>query len=447
MLLQLTDGTTTITLSGTSPVRGCTYFPAAPQRNGGELQPVTETAEINLSGTAAAIRATVSGVETLLRQAVERQTTGVGERVFVLYKPVDADSAAYRSEVLDGRAVWSDNPGLRRLGDAYPVARVAIIWQRRPWWEGDEAELQLSASAQSAATGGRATVNDPANGNWVQIAAAQIGGNLPAPVRLHLTNTAGASRNFRRVMVGANAYSDPANLVHFLQGEARNSGGSTQADATASGGSRVDVTLSASPTAYTWTLPQADLQRTRGRRFRVLLRTGGATGSAYIQPQVRTTAGVVVWAGDELALTMPIYESWQDLGVVPLPPGGYGTGAAAMRLGLAMRGAGIIALDVLQLTALDSYLHMELPGVGVAIGNNETIVHDGIEGMAYHLASAVRVPLPTAFGGALTLQPGMINRLYILYQLNAAQTGGAGDAPVAGSLSVRAYYRPRRVTV
>ena len=92
MLLQLTDGTTTITLSGTAPVLGCTYYPQTPQRQRGELQSVTETAEVNLRGTAAAIRATDNAIAVLLRKAQERQKSGIGDRVFALYKPVDSDS-------------------------------------------------------------------------------------------------------------------------------------------------------------------------------------------------------------------------------------------------------------------------------------------------------------------------------------------------------------------
>ena len=41
--LALTDGTTTVTLSGTSPVRGCTYFPQTAQYRNGEWQQVNDT--------------------------------------------------------------------------------------------------------------------------------------------------------------------------------------------------------------------------------------------------------------------------------------------------------------------------------------------------------------------------------------------------------------------
>lgn len=447
MLLQLTDGITTITLSGTAPVLGCTYYPQTPQRQRGELQSVTETAEVNLRGTAAAMRATINDIETLLTAAAARQASGMGERVFVLYKPVDTDAAAYRSEVLDGRLLLDAEPMLRRFGDANPTIRIGIVWTRAAWWEGAETELELSANGQAAGTGGKTVYNDPANGNWVDVAATQVGGVLPAPIRLQLINTTGGTRSYRRLMVGVNAYSTPASLVHFLQAEGRIAGGTIAADATSSGGNRLDFTLTSSPTVFSWTLPAADLQRARGRSFRILARFPGAAGSVYVRPQIRNASNVVLWEGDELALTMPIYESWQDLGVVPLPPGGYGSAFGAMRLSLSLRGSGVTQLDVLQLTALDSYRQWELVGTGIAVGANQSIVLDGIDGLAYVLSGTARVPLPVAVGAPLMLQPGLAQRLYVLHQINANQTGGAGDAPIDATMSVRAWHRPRRVTV
>ncbi len=447
MLLQITDGTTTVTLSGTSPVLGCTYFPVAPQMRAGEWQPVTETAEVNLRGTHTAIRATINSIEALLQAAALRKATNVGPRVFAVYEPVDSDPATFRSEIAEGRVVWSENPGLRRLGDTNPTVRVAVIWTRAAWWEGAEAELELSANGQAAGTGGKTVYNDPANGNWVDVAAAQVGGVLPAPIRLQLTNTTGGTRSYRRLMVGVNAYSTPASLVHFLQAEGRLAGGTIAADETSSGGNRLDFTLTSSPTVFSWTLPAADLQRARGRSFRILARFADAAGSVYVRPQIRNASNVVLWGGDELALTMPIFESWQDLGVVPLPPGGYGSAFGAMRLSLSLRGSGVTQLDVLQLTALDSYRQWELVGTGIAVGANESIVIDGIDGLAYVLAGTARYPLPVAVGGPLMLQPGLTQRLYLLHQIAAFQTAGAGDAPINATMSVRAWHRPRRVTV
>jgi len=434
--LDISDGTTTVTLSGTAPVLGCTYFPATATLRDGAYQPVTETAEVNLRGTAAAIRATINSLETLLRKAAQRQATGAGDRVFVDYAPVS--EAAYRSEVLDGRVVWTTEPGLRRLGDTNPTVRVAVIWTRAPGWDGGENELQISAAGHTAGTGGQPLLNNPGNGNWLQIAAAQIGGNLPAPMRLELTNNTGGSVTYYKLFLAVNANSDPANLVHFLQAEARTAGGTVTADGSCSGGSKLAFTPAASPITFTWTLPAADLARTKGRRARLLARFAFCTGPTYVTPAIQNAAGVTVWTGDEVALGALAGESWQDLGIVPLPPGGYAAGYGGMLLALTFRGAAVTELDVLQLTMLDSYRAFAIPSVAVA--NASIVVHDGMEGLAYVLTGAAKAPLATTFGGALLLEPGVINRIYVLYQTS---TG----APIGGGFSAKVFYRARRLTV
>jgi hypothetical protein len=438
MLLQLTDGTTTVTLSGTSPVLGCTFFPATSQRRNGIWQDVTEEATVNLRGTHTNIRSTVGSIEQLLQDAARRQDTGVGPRVYVLYKPVDSDSALWRSEVSDGRVVWSTDPGLRRLGDTNPTVQVAVMWTRAAGWDGAEAELSISGSGQAAATGGRTLTNNAATGNWIQAAAAQVTGNMPAPLRLVLTNTTGGNVPYRKLFVNVNAYSDPANLVSFLQGEARVSGGTVSADATCSGGSRLDLVVGTSPATYQWTLPQADMQRTDGRRARIIARFAGFSGgTGYVKPKVLDSGGNVIWVGDEISIPGTTGENTWDLGIVPLPPGGYNTAYAAQRLGLEWRGASNVQLDVLHLAMLDSYKYVELPGVNVA--NNAAIVLDGIEGINYMQASSVNTPLATSYGAPLMLFPNQINRIHVLY--------GTPASPIAGTFSVRVYHRPRRLTV
>lgn len=450
MYLAITDGTTTITLSGTSPVLGCTYYPATAQRSGGAYQPVTETAEINLRGTAAAMRTTINAIEDMLQAAIQRQARGVGERVFVLYKPVDGDSAAYRSEVLDGRVMLSNEPMLRRFGDTSPTIRIGVIWQRAHWWEGALTELSISANGQAASTGGRTIYNDPANGNWLQIAADQVTGVLPAPVRLELFNGTGASKNYRKMFLAVNANSDPANLTHFLQAEARLSGGTLSADATCSGSGNNCLNFMASPPiTLSWTLPSATLQKTRGRVFRILARFADHAGAMYVTPHIADANGTIIWTGDEVALDFIGGESWRDLGAVSLPPGGYATDYGAHRLVLVFRGGAVVQLDVLQLTATDSYRYLGMPATGVAVPNAGAIVHDGIEGAAYVLSGlgGTRTALASSYGGPLTLEPGMVQRIYVLNQIDAGLSGGAGGAPIGGIISARVFYRPRRLTV
>jgi hypothetical protein len=345
--------------------------------------------------------------------------------------------------VFDGRVVWSTDPGLRRLGDTNPTVRIDVIWTRAPGWDGDLTQISLSANGQAASTSARTITNDPANGNWVQMAAAQVTGDMPTPVMLELTNATGGAQAYRKLFVNVNASSDPANLVHYLQAEAAVSGGSSSADAACSGGNKWSVTLSTTPTTYQWTLPQADMQRTKGRRARITARVVRIAGASYVRPKILDSAGAqVLWTGDELYLGSLTDTVLLDLGIVPLPPGGYGATYAAHRLGLELRssGAPTDVFDVFQLTMLDAYLYADLNSISVA--NNAALVLDGVEGRNYISASSVWTPLATSFGGPLLLQPNTLQRIHVLYEI--AATAGV---PITSTLGVRAYFRPRRLTV
>lgn len=438
--LSLTDGTTTVSLSGTSPVLGCTFFPQTSQYRNGEWQPVTEQAEVNLRGTAANIRATINSIETLLQQAIRRQETGVGDRVYVTFAPLS--ETAYRSEITDGRVVWSTDPGLRRLGDTNPTVQVAVIWTRAPGWDGDLTQISLSANGQAASTSARTITNDPANGNWVQMAAAQVTGDMPTPVMLELANTTGGASAYRKLFVSVNSYSDPGNLVHYLQGEAVVSGGTPTVDGSSSGGNMLAIDSTTTATTYQWTLPQADMQRTKGRRARITARMTRISGAVYVQLKVLDSAGAqTLWTGDEIALpNTSTDDTLQDFGVLPLPPGGYGATYAAHRLGVAFRGVSTVGLDVMQLTTVDSFCRFDLNSISVA--NAAALVLDGVEGRNYISASSVWTPLATSFGKPLMLQPNTLQRIHVLYEIAAV-----AGVPITGTFGTRAWYRPRRLTV
>ena len=337
------------------------------------------------------------------------------------------------------------DPGLRRLGDTNPTVRVDVIWTRAPGWDGALTQISLSANGQAADTAARTITNDPANGNWVQMAAAQVTGDMPTPVMLELTNTTGGSRQYSKLYINVNSFSDPANLVHYLQAEAVISGGSVSADAASSGGSILSITASTTQTTYQWTLPAADMQRTKGRLARILARVTGSADEIYVRPKILDGAGAqTLWGGDELTIPYTsTSDRLYDFGLVPLPPGGYGASYAAHRLGLEFRvgsGGPTIDIDVLQLTMLDSYRYVELSSVSVA--NGASLILDGIEGRNYISASSVWTPLATSFGGPMLLQPNTLQRIHVLHEI-AAVVG----VPITGTLGAKAYYRPRRLTV
>lgn len=435
--LRLTDGTTTVTLTS-SPWLGATYAPEAAEFG---AETVTETAVCVIEGSAATIRTAVNGLETLLHDAWLRSRVQ-NAKLWVEYRPIDSD-AYFRSEVLGGSVQWSSNPAKRRLDASTNTVEVAVSWTRRNWWEGAEVELELSTSNQAAATGGRTIYNHDDSGtghdNWVQIAAAQVTGDLPGAVRVQLANSVGSARSYRKVFLGVNAFSDPANFAHVLEAESASGGGSVVSDANCSNSSRRDIAPSGSLT-LTWSLTAAQLQRTQGRWFRMLLRVNDHSGDLRVRPEVRDGGGTyTLWRGDSVVLPSQ-YGGIFDLGSVPLPPGGYATAYGALTLALVFSGTSLTELDFLQLTPLDAFRYLECMG---AVANGESVVDNGYEGLAYVLSSSAYLPLVAPRGEPLMLFPGKLQRVFVLQQ----NLTGNSLAPIADTLAVRVWHRPRRRTI
>lgn len=148
-------------------MRGSPYFPATPERKNGEYDDVTESAEITLRGTASTCASPPmpsNGSWNL--PSCGRRTNG---RVYLNYKPVDSDSM-YRSEVLDGRLVWSSDRGLWRLGASAPTVQAKVIVRCRYFWKGRKSNCRAA----------QVTNGDGGYGNTLLWNGVQ--GTLPAPV-------------------------------------------------------------------------------------------------------------------------------------------------------------------------------------------------------------------------------------------------------------------------
>lgn len=449
-VLSITNGATTISLS-TSNVLLQQYVPATPEidstRNASladgvpvdmpVYRNVTETIEIMLENSSkTSLQSQVTSINLLLNDAKRRQTTKTGARVY-LQLQIDGESDTWRSEIFTGRLVL-DQDALRHYANI--KVQAALIIERAYYWEGSQVELQLSTSNASAATGGRTVHNHDDNGaghdNWVQIAAAQVKGDLPTPARLTLINNSGASQTFWHFHIGTNAYSDPANFTHVVEGESAVSGGTTTGDANSSGGNFRRFTVNTTATGQ-WTIAGAQLQKADGRYFRLLARFADVVGNCYIQPKLRDNTGLIdIWTGDEVYIDTDVKIA--DLGSIPLPPSSaYGVSWSDMRLYLSMRSSASCTLDLdfIQLTPTDSYA--QFTQLGLTIPNSGVITVDGIEG-AIHAAG---FPIYTSALPTVWLFPNKLQRLIFLHN----ETTGAPS--IANTLSVRAYVRPRRLTI
>jgi hypothetical protein len=444
--LSVTDGTTTLALSAS----GCVltkYMPKTAEFDAATqgYKDVTEPVEfLIVDASIALVQAKLAAIELLL-QGARRAQNGLAPRVYLLFQ-AGSDATALRAEIVDYRLELGEDAA---VGLHQQRLECTLIVVRRFCWEWPESEIELSTSNQAAATGGRTIYNHDDGGaghdNWVQIASSQVTGAMPAACRVQIQNGIGAARTFTKIFLGLNALSDPANFTHILEGESRLSGGTIVNDGTAySNGQALYIVVGSGVTpttaTFVWTLAAGLLQRAAGRPFRMLARFVGGLGSTTITPEVRAANGAsVLWRGDPVSLPA-LYGGITDLGVVPLPPGGYSANYGSLTLALTFTGVAQRYLDFLQLTPMDAFALLECMA---PCANGESVVYDGIERRHYVLSGSNQLSYVAAGGGEILLLPGVTQRL-ILLEENGTGTnrGEIGDA-----FTVRVWLRARRLTV
>ena len=440
--LRITDGTTTKTfVSGNFD--GFTYFPRAPESadmTPGSAETVTETAEVLMEASAANIRADINAVERLFEDAKRRQETQGGPKVYVEYQAVTGD-AWYRSEILDGRVQWDEEPAARRLSDTTPRVRVLLHWTRRYYWEGSLTQLELATSEDTTPTTDPVTLyNDdnatPEATNYIAIVSTQVTGALPAPIKLELIHAEATARDWYNFYL-CNEYFSP-NMAAFYRG--------SQATGGASGAWTGASTHDAA--RWTWDLNSTQLAVMAGRYWRALFTFGTAIAiTCYWRLQVAAKVGalyVPIWVGDEVANAGGLIH---DLGAAPIPPGGYDTATGGVALQVTARAAGssgAVTCDFLQVTPAGTgqFRHI-VQGSAFLIGQGDGLIDDGTEGLTYAWddANSLHVPIFRAYGEPIYVWPGRTQRLRVLYDETTAKF-------VAGrALTARAWYRPRRLIV
>ena len=417
MLLRLTDGTTTLTLSGAGAYLGATYFPSG----GGADGRVTESFHIVLEGTEAAIRAAVNAVQAMFAQARGRERS-LTARVFVEYRPTDSGDIL-RSEIFDGDAPYSQVPAERMLTAALNTVRVVVAWERADEWEGPETELPMASSVHAERTGG-VTVTGSAGINYATMTAANVKGTRPAPIRLRVLNASGSTLSWRTIHAGLNVYSAPTSADLWLLGSEATGGGSASWSA------------GVNHNSLTWLIPFTTtlLGQTQGRTFRILAAFDSITSTANVRASVGSYVGGV-YVPTRYGSERTTLRELIDLGEFAVPPGGYSVANAAAAMAITVRSAysGSAVLNFVMLMPTDGYRRIEQ--VGFTTANGAGVEDDGIEGGAYAVSGSSRYPIVATTGDGVRVHPGRDQRLYVLY-------GEDGPWVAGRTMTVQAWYRP-----
>lgn len=415
-------------------------------------QNVRESFRLFFQGGLTTVRANINSMIRMLKRARRYSRKRVGPKIVLKLKPESGDGF-YQTRIFNGRVVL----GKEALDMELVNGKMEVVLEvlRQPYWEGARTAIPLTNGNGSANTSGLTIKNNDdataGNDSYVQIAAADITGDLPTPVELVLKNTDATATNATTIFVGHNVLFDPANFNHVLQGESSTAGGgvtsSTPSDAAYSAGQY--RTISWSGTAETllcyWTLSQSLLDKCLGGVFRILMRSISTMATAQLQ--LRVKAGSLILLQTDWK-TYSAGVDIQELFSIKLPPVHNNVASnAALTLELYTRdtdaGAKSINIDFLHLFPLDSWKKLRSLDTSVdgGLDTNDSVIVDDIEGRVLHFDTSAYTPSYLAEGRPLMVWPNELQRLYFLWldYLN--------DAAITRTMTVQAFYRPRRLTI
>jgi len=282
--------------------------------------------------------------------------------------------------------------------------------------------------------------------NYVQIAAAQVLGVINAPVRLELTNAAGASITYKDIHIGNSRLNNIANFLFTLEAE-DGTGGAETKSATASGGLHNVITTAAGEAElWTYTLTKAMMAASRGAYFLAIARLDAGTIAATIHLRLNIKlSATTIYEGPLVQLT--VNEYLQELGIIQIPPY-LERFTSPTVLTLSLRGydsaTNDVKLDFIQLMPIDSYRFLRQ--VGYAIANGDAIEVDELVNPTkcevYGVDSGsdnYRVWVER--GTKLKVQPNTLQRFYFLYDESD------NTHKIGRKMTVKAYYRARRLSL
>ena len=189
---------------------------------------------------------------------------------------------------------------------------------------------------------------------------------------MELTNNTGGSITYYEVLVANNAFSTPSSFTAGMQAETTRVAGSgtIASDATCSGGQYVGFSFTNSECAAIHACRR--FYRALGIRLSPAGLLSGRRRCAFVRPHIYDATGTfVLWSGTKrLPLIGP---ALADLGVIPLPPGGYSS--AWGRCGCIWHGAqrgAVAALDT-DIFAFFPCQHVPAAECAVTVSNGATM--------------------------------------------------------------------------
>lgn len=384
------------------------------------------------------LRQAVQQLETLVEQANRYEALRVGNPVFLRIRSSESEEYWYArifSVSLSGK------DGHLRSHDLGAMT-LYLSFERENHFESDPTQVSISNTGGGPTTGALTVMNHTdataGHANYLEINATQLDSDLPARLRLEMTNSGAKIADIHAGII-AWPVNETAGVLN-LEGEAAVPA-NISSNAGASGGQVSTLTWSGSAwTALTtWTMTSAMLKKYDCNRFLPILRfLALAGGPVQLRLSVSIESSTVfqgaptlVPTGATLAkldsLRLPL---GQTAMVLPLAP--Y---ALTLSAQCSVAGAHTLVLDDLILLPEESAcLFKSISGLVTAA----KLVDDSSIGYSATVSNSLELRTHTRIGSALEIKPGHNNRLAFF------MTSATGTAPIDLAMQVKVTARKRR---
>lgn len=406
---------------------------------------VTETLLISLRGSVADLRGVISHLEILCRQIWLYELEGLGAPIYLRVIPPDNYDPLY-SRLLHAELHTSSGA---LASEEHGNLTLELIITRQNAFDGIEQPLMLSNSAGSGLTAALKNRDDNlavGNDNYFFVYTDALGTDLPAPMRLQITNA--GSNPLAQLLVGAyHAPNHPDKPPLILEGEHADEGVEVPA-ADASNGAYAQFTLTrgAWQALASWQLTHTMLEAFDGRLYLPILRCYNPFPSGVLQFRVALSfPGLPPSLGTTLYQS-PAVNAVEDQGYLLLAPLRLPFGTrlldvqpAPLRFTLQgyAPGSGSLTLNIddILLLPLDDFVEFS-SSVGLPAG--ASLIDDAFMQKTFTLANYKEMRTHQRLGDYFTLPPGETS-WFFFFQVNTQ-----GLAPIDLPISVQAWYRQRR---
>lgn len=398
----------------------------------------TETLRVGLRGGPLQLRAVIRRLEQLVELVRLKSEQGLGNAIYLRAYPPEGGSPVY-SQLL--HAELRTLPGALAYEEGGAMA-VDLVITRLNWFDGAEQALTLANSGGSGYSASLLNLDDSlaaGNDNYFFVDTSGLQTDLPAPIRLQITNTGSAALG--QLFVGAfheRASTEKPGMV--LEGEAAPEATAVSASA-ASGGAfgRFNISGGSWQTFASWELDTITLALLGGRLFLPLLRFQSplSLDGARFRALLSTNAPVFC----SPAAIAPGGARFLALSPLQLPFGSLSPRYAPAGLQLSLEaflpavGAQTLELDDLLLLPQDNFAWFE---AAAGIGADERLMDDSFTRESYTVLDGQQLRAHQRVGDWFGLPAGARSWFYCF------QVDANGAALPQSSVGVRAWYRTRR---